>query len=81
MARDKDAGTSESTSALGEFVARRWLSLLILLLMAIFVIQNHDSVGIHVLTWSVHAPMWLVLVITFVAGVLAGAISTRRSLD
>lgn len=81
MARDTDSRSSDTANPTATFLIRRWPALLIIAVAGVFVVQNHNEVGIHVLSASVHAPMWLVLIIIFAAGVLAGAISTRRHHD
>ncbi len=43
----------------------------------VFVVQNMETVQVHFLTWKVNASRSLVLILTFLAGVLAGWISRR----
>ena len=47
-------------------------------LAAIFVAQNRDRVSVHVLWVTVDSPMWFILVIIFVVGILIGLLLHRR---
>jgi uncharacterized integral membrane protein len=57
---------------------RAFFGILITIAAVWFIIANNTRVRIHLwLTW-VTARMWLVLLLTFVAGVLVGLLSARR---
>jgi uncharacterized integral membrane protein len=43
-----------------------------LVLAAAFVIQNRDEQKVSFLFWDVHAKLWLILLVTVVAGALIG---------
>lgn len=59
-------------------LAERWLTILILVVALIFILQNRDRVTITFFTTSFASPMWLVLLITLLVGVVAGVVRTRR---
>ena len=44
---------------------RYWVAIILVALAAIFVAQNRDRVGVHVLWVTVESPMWLILTIIF----------------
>ncbi|MGV0744496.1 DUF1049 domain-containing protein [Mycolicibacterium sp. XJ870] len=60
------------------FALRYWVALILVALAAIFVAQNRSRVGVHVLWVTVESPMWLILVIIFVVGLLIGLLLHRR---
>ncbi|MCV7287208.1 LapA family protein [Mycolicibacterium wolinskyi] len=60
------------------FTLRYWVVLILVGLAAIFVAQNRDRVGIHVLWVTVESPMWFILVIIFVVGLFIGLLLRRR---
>jgi uncharacterized integral membrane protein len=52
---------------------------LILIAAVWFILVNRLRVGIYLWVPKVIAPMWLVLLITFVAGMVAGLLMRRRN--
>lgn len=52
--------------------------LVVLLVTAIFIGQNRDLVDIELLTIDVTAPLWLVLVVMVLVGLLVGILLRRR---
>ncbi|OBF16791.1 DUF1049 domain-containing protein [Mycobacterium sp. ACS4331] len=57
---------------------RYWVALILLVLAAIFIAQNRDAVGVHILWITVSAPMWLFSTALLVVGVLVGLLLRRR---
>ncbi|BDD99685.1 hypothetical protein MFTT_37790 [Mycolicibacterium fortuitum subsp. fortuitum] len=75
----RDDTQSTETARPGRRVALRyWVVLILVGLAAIFVAQNRDRVGVHVLWVTVESPMWFILVIIFVMGLLIGLLLRRR---
>lgn len=68
----------ESGSSVGRFVARRWVPILVVVLVIVFVAQNRADVTIHLFWATVTSPLWLILSVIFLLGVLAGAYRTKR---
>lgn len=65
-----------------EFAKRRWLGLIIALLVIIFVVQNGlvtDTTNVHILFWSMSWPNWLLITVVFFAGWLVGWLLSRRN--
>ena len=60
------------------FALRYWVALILVALAALFVAQNRDQVRVHVLWVTVESPMWAILVIIFVVGLLIGQLLRRR---
>lgn len=54
------------------------LAAVIIVLAVWFVLANRDSAEIYLFVVSVQAPLWLVLAITFLAGMLTGWLLGRR---
>ncbi|MGV0805573.1 LPXTG cell wall anchor domain-containing protein [Mycolicibacterium setense] len=77
MPRD-ETDTSVSTGPVRRFALRYWVALILAALAAIFVAQNRDRVGVHVLWVTVESPMWFILVIIFLMGLLIGLLLRRR---
>jgi uncharacterized integral membrane protein len=79
------AGKSGNKSAearrpnrLATFLKERWLPLLILVLVVIFVATNGQKVTVHLFGAHFKARMWLLLLITAVLGFLAGWLFQNR---
>ncbi|WP_166905293.1 LPXTG cell wall anchor domain-containing protein [Mycobacterium sp. DL440] len=77
MPRD-ETETAETTGPARRPALRYWAALILVALAAIFVAQNRDRVGVHVLWVTVESPMWFILVIIFVMGLLIGLLLRRR---
>lgn len=67
-----------STNKLGEFVKQRWLTILIVVLVAIFVVQNTGDSRVHLFWMTLTMPTWLLLAALFLLGVIAGTFRARR---
>jgi lipopolysaccharide assembly protein A len=61
-----------------KFALRYWAAIILVALAAIFVAQNRDRVGVHVLWVTVNSPMWFILAIIFFVGILIGLLLHRR---
>ncbi|QRY50522.1 LPXTG cell wall anchor domain-containing protein [Mycolicibacterium septicum] len=77
MPRD-ETDAPATTGPVRRFALRYWVALILVTLAAIFVAQNRDRVGVHVLWVTVESPMWFILVIIFVMGLLIGLLLRRR---
>ncbi|OHU07968.1 LPXTG cell wall anchor domain-containing protein [Mycobacterium syngnathidarum] len=77
MPRD-ETGAPSTTGPVRRFALRYWVALILVVLAGIFVAQNRDRVGVHVLWVTVESPMWFILVIIFVMGLLIGLLLRRR---
>jgi lipopolysaccharide assembly protein A len=58
--------------------ARHWLAIILIVLAAIFVVQNTVRHEIHLLWVTVEAATWLVLIVIFLVGVVTGVLLGRR---
>ncbi|MBS9371243.1 hypothetical protein GON09_000187 [Rhodococcus sp. B50] len=56
---------------------RRVFAAVLVLLAALFVLQNRNSTSIDLFWISLQAPLWLVLVVIFAVGWLAGFLFER----
>lgn len=65
-------------NAFGQFLARRWISIVLVALVVVLIVQNRREASIDLLWWTVSAPLWAVLTVVLLAGVLAGGVRTRR---
>ena len=58
--------------------ARQVIGLLLLVLAAIFVLENRRSTTVRFLIPEVTAPLWVALLVSMLVGVIAGALMARR---
>ncbi|MCE3550607.1 LapA family protein [Pseudonocardia sp. RS11V-5] len=58
--------------------ARAVVALVVAVLALVFVLQNRDPVGVYLLTLTLSAPLWLLLVVMIAVGLLIGVVLTRR---
>ena len=56
----------------------RWVPILLTLLAVVFISQNRDRISIDLFWLQVLAPLWLVLLVAVLAGVLIGSLGRRR---
>ena len=70
---DKPAG-----GAVRRFALRYWVAIVLVALSTIFILQNRDRQGVHVLWISVESPMWLLLTAMLAVGVIVGLLLGRR---
>ncbi|MEU5842903.1 LapA family protein [Rhodococcus sp. NPDC047139] len=50
---------------------------ILVLISVLFILQNRESASIHLFWMSVQAPLWLVLVVIFIIGWVAGILFQR----
>jgi putative membrane protein len=62
----------------GRFALRYWVALVLVTLTAIFIAQNRERPRVHILWITVESPMWLLLTVMFVVGILVGILLRRR---
>jgi len=73
-----DVERPSSGGRVRRFALRYWVAIILVALAAIFVAQNRDRVGVHVLWITVNSPMWFILTIIFFVGLLIGLLLRRR---
>ncbi len=72
MSNNPQAGSSFLRSP------RTWVGVTIAVLVAAFILQNRQTVGIELLMFTFKAPLWITLSAVFVAGVATCALISRR---
>jgi lipopolysaccharide assembly protein A len=77
MARD-DVEQRTAGRRVRRFALRYWVAIILVAVAAIFVAQNRDRVGVHVLWVTVDSPMWFILTVIFFLGLLIGLLLHRR---
>ncbi|NKY49884.1 DUF1049 domain-containing protein [Nocardia vermiculata] len=70
--------TSEKRSILSRVSPTQWVALVLLVLAIIFVAENRGRTSIEFLLIEITSPMWLVLLVMFAVGWLAGVLTMRR---
>lgn len=68
----------EKPSLLARVSATQWVALGLTVLAVLFVIENRTKVSIEFLLMTVRSPMWLVLLVMFVVGWVAGLLTSRQ---
>ncbi|NKY87323.1 hypothetical protein [Nocardia veterana] len=68
---------STKPSRLSRISPTQWVALVLAVLAVIFVVQNHHRVDINILALTIRSPMWLVLLIMFLVGWVAGLLTRR----
>ena len=64
-------------SGLARISPAQWIAIVLAVLAIIFIVQNHHRVDINILMVTITSPLWLVLLIIFVMGWLAGLLTRR----
>lgn len=77
MPRD-ESEVNPSAGPVRRLAMRYWMALILVALAALFVAQNRDRVRVHVLWVTLESPMWSILVIIFVVGLLIGLLLRWR---
>jgi len=62
----------------GQFALHYWVALILAALAAIFIAQNRDRQNVHILWITVESPMWFIMTVMLVVGVLIGLLLRRR---
>ncbi|MFC8047677.1 hypothetical protein [Nocardia sp. NPDC057353] len=65
-------------SLLARVSVGQWLALVFVVLALIFVLSNRRQVQIEFLLVTVTSPMWLILLIMFLIGLLSGVLLMRK---
>lgn len=60
------------------FLKRRWLALVILVVVVILILANRDPVTFNLVFTEFETPEWVVILVTFLLGAVAGWIGKSR---
>ncbi len=60
------------------FALRYWVALILVALAAAFIAQNRERPRVHILWITLESPMWSLLTVMFVVGILVGLLLRRR---
>ena len=60
------------------FLKRRWLALVILVVVVVLVVANRDPVTFNLVFTTFETPEWVVILVTFLLGGIAGWIAKSR---
>ncbi len=67
----------DNTGKPSRISAGQWLAIVLTVLAVLFIIENRHRVEIEFLLITIRSPMWLVLLVMFVVGWLAGILVRR----
>jgi uncharacterized integral membrane protein len=72
--------TAPQESSFVGFLKRRWLAILIVVVTIVVIAANRDEVEFSLVFTHFAMPLWVILAITFVLGIVVGWIAkTRRA--
>jgi len=78
---DRAVGRPTEDSAFVRFLKRKWLAILLVVLLVVIAVQNgvaNDQATIFVFWGQVQLPTWLLIVIVFLIGVITGWVLARN---
>ena len=78
---DREAGRSTGDGAFVRFLKRKWLAIVLVVLLVVIAVQNgvaDDQATIFVFWGQVQLPTWLLIVIVFLIGGITGWILARN---
>lgn len=70
--------TPSASRPVRRFALRYWVAIILVALAAIFIAQNRDRPRVHILWITVESPMWFILTVMLVVGILVGLLLRRR---
>lgn len=72
--------TAPQESSFVAFLKRRWLAIVIVIVVAVVIAANRQEIEFNLVFTHFAMPLWVILAITFVLGILVGWIAkTRRA--
>lgn len=66
-------------SLLSRITVNQWIAAVLVVLAVVFIAQNRTLVDINFLLVTIRSPMWLILLIMFLVGLLAGLLIRHRA--
>ncbi|MGO4300098.1 LapA family protein [Leifsonia sp. RAF41] len=78
---DRAVGQPTEDSAFVRFLKRKWLAILLVLLLVVIAVQNgvaNDQATIFVFWGQVQLPTWLLIVVVFLIGAITGWVLARN---
>jgi uncharacterized integral membrane protein len=74
----EDVTAPRKPNPIAGFVRNRWLPIVLVILAAVFIGQNRDPISIDLFWLQVRAPLWLILLVAVIVGILIAASGSRR---
>ncbi|AJT41614.1 lipopolysaccharide assembly protein LapA domain-containing protein [Psychromicrobium lacuslunae] len=65
-------------NAFVRFLKDKWLAIVLVILVIIFIAQNTATVSISLLWWTLSSPLWVSLAAVLLVGAIIGYIISRR---
>ena len=76
--RKKPGAGRKKPNVVAGFLSGHWLPLVLAVIVAFFIGQNRERISINLFWAHLKAPLWFVLVITAVVGIIIGVLAARR---
>ena len=73
-----DVTAARKPTAIARFLLSRWVPIALAVVAAVFIAQNRDRVSIDLLWLQLSAPLWLILLVAVLVGILIAASGSRR---
>lgn len=77
MSAPQGAGQRQE-NAFVRFLKEKWLAIVLVILVIIFIAQNTATVSISLLWWTLSSPLWVTLAGVLLVGLIIGYIISRR---
>lgn len=78
---DRAVGRATEDSAFVRFLKRKWLAILLVVLLVVIAVQNgvaNDQATIFVFWGQMQLPTWLLIVVVFLIGAITGWVLARN---
>src|SRR5579871_5447701 len=72
------AGSGGQQNPILRFLRERWLAIILGIVVIVFIAQNTTRVSINILWLHIHSPLWFILAVTAVVGIVIGLVIARR---
>jgi lipopolysaccharide assembly protein A len=74
----EDVAAARKPNPIVGFLLGRWIPIALAVVAAVFIGQNRNRVSIDLLWMQLSAPLWLILTVAVLVGILIAASGSRR---
>lgn len=75
---DDDITAAQTPNPIAGFLLSRWVPITLAVVAAVFIGQNRDRISIDLLWLQLSAPLWLILIVAVLVGILIAASGSGR---
>ncbi|HEV7655536.1 MAG TPA: LapA family protein [Mycobacteriales bacterium] len=73
-----DVAATPKPNPIAGFLRSRWIPIVLAVVAAVFIGQNRNRVSIDLLWLQLSAPLWLILLVAVLVGIIIAASGSRR---